>query len=141
MQLHSAIFSTFIKQPFFIKTFVLCIFQCPFYTGFTVRVLQYRLICGQRLPMCCKYNCAKVFDQSVLMLCMYMQTCAFYTCYLGQSLDKGLCSLDSSLIIFLSFYFSVSWSKTTSIVFQINNGQLILLMWYLFILLIFRIIA
>ena len=33
---HSAILSTFIKLPFVIKTFVLSIFQCPFYTGFTV---------------------------------------------------------------------------------------------------------
>ena len=33
---HSAILSTFIKQPFVIKSFVLSIFEWPFYTGFTV---------------------------------------------------------------------------------------------------------
>ena len=33
---HSAILSTFIKLPFVIKIFVLSIFECPFYTGFTV---------------------------------------------------------------------------------------------------------
>ena len=33
---HSAILSTFIKVPFVIKTFVLSIFEWPFYTGFTV---------------------------------------------------------------------------------------------------------
>ena len=33
---HSAILLTFIKQPFVIKTFVLSIFEWPFYTGFTV---------------------------------------------------------------------------------------------------------
>ena len=33
---HSAIFTTFIKLPFFIKMFVLSIFEWPFYTGFTV---------------------------------------------------------------------------------------------------------
>ena len=33
---HSAILSTFIKLPFAIKIFVLSIFECPFYTGFTV---------------------------------------------------------------------------------------------------------
>ena len=32
----SAILLTFIKLPFVIKTFVLSIFECPFYTGFTV---------------------------------------------------------------------------------------------------------
>ena len=35
---HSAIRSTFIKLPFFIKIFVLSIFERPFYTGFTVYV-------------------------------------------------------------------------------------------------------
>ena len=34
--LHSAILSTFIKLPFVIKSFVLSIFEWPFYTGFTV---------------------------------------------------------------------------------------------------------
>ena len=33
---HSAILLTFIKLPFVIKTFVLSIFECPFYTVFTV---------------------------------------------------------------------------------------------------------
>ena len=33
---HSAILSTFIKLPFVIKIFVLSIFECAFYTGFTV---------------------------------------------------------------------------------------------------------
>ena len=33
---HSAIFLTFIKLPFVIKTFALSIFEWPFYTGFTV---------------------------------------------------------------------------------------------------------
>ena len=35
---NSAILSTFIKQPFLIKIFVLSIFEWPFYTGFTVHV-------------------------------------------------------------------------------------------------------
>ena len=33
---HSAILSTFIKLQIVIKVFVLTIFECPFYTGFTV---------------------------------------------------------------------------------------------------------
>ena len=33
---HSALFFTFIKLPFVIKTFVLSIYEWPFYTGFTV---------------------------------------------------------------------------------------------------------
>ena len=33
---HSAILSIFIKPPFVIKTFVLSIFECCFYTGFMV---------------------------------------------------------------------------------------------------------
>ena len=36
---HSAILSTFIKLAFVIKIFVLSIFECQFYTGFTVFVL------------------------------------------------------------------------------------------------------
>ena len=32
---HSVILSTFIKLPFVIRTFVLSIFELPFYTGFT----------------------------------------------------------------------------------------------------------
>ena len=34
---HSAILSTFIKLPFVIRTFVLSIFEWPFYTGFIVQ--------------------------------------------------------------------------------------------------------
>ena len=36
---HSSILSTFSKLPVpvVIKTFILSIFECPFYTGFTVR--------------------------------------------------------------------------------------------------------
>ena len=37
-RMHSATLSTFIKLPFVIKTFVLSIFEWPFYTGFTVHV-------------------------------------------------------------------------------------------------------
>ena len=33
---HSAILSTFIKLPFVIKIFILSIFECLFYTSFTV---------------------------------------------------------------------------------------------------------
>ena len=33
-------YNTFIKLPFFMKTFVLSIFEWPFYTGFTVHVSQ-----------------------------------------------------------------------------------------------------
>ena len=33
---HSAILSTFIKLSFVFKTFVLSMFEWPFYTGFTV---------------------------------------------------------------------------------------------------------
>ena len=33
---HSAILLAFIKLPFVIKSFILPIFECPFYTGFTV---------------------------------------------------------------------------------------------------------
>ena len=36
LQNASAILSTFIKLPIVFKTFVLSIFECPFYTGFTV---------------------------------------------------------------------------------------------------------
>ena len=35
---HSAILLAFIKLPFFIKIFVLSIFESPFYTGFTVPI-------------------------------------------------------------------------------------------------------
>ena len=37
---HSAILSTFIKLPFVSKIFVLSIFELPFYTSFTVRVIK-----------------------------------------------------------------------------------------------------
>ena len=37
---HSAILSTFIKLPLVIKIFVLSIFEWPFYTGFTVVLIQ-----------------------------------------------------------------------------------------------------
>ena len=36
---HSVILSTFIKLPFFIKIFVLSIFEWPLYPGFTVDTL------------------------------------------------------------------------------------------------------
>ena len=39
---HSAILSTFIKLPFVIRTFVLSIFEWPFYTGF---IVQWNLAC------------------------------------------------------------------------------------------------
>ena len=35
-RMHSAILSTFIMLPLVIKSFVLSIFEWPFYTGFTV---------------------------------------------------------------------------------------------------------
>ena len=38
---HSAILLIFIKLPFGIRIFVLSIFERPFYTGFTVRVMDY----------------------------------------------------------------------------------------------------
>ena len=37
---HSALLLTFIKLPFVIKTFVLSIFEWPFYAGFTVHDLN-----------------------------------------------------------------------------------------------------
>ena len=37
---HSAILSTFIKPPFVIKVFVWVIFECPFYTGFTITAFE-----------------------------------------------------------------------------------------------------
>ena len=37
---HSAILSTFIKLPFFIKIFILSIFEWQFYTGFAVHVCR-----------------------------------------------------------------------------------------------------
>ena len=41
---------------------------------------------------------------------------------------------------FLLVYISVPWSKMTVLI-EINNGQPIPLMWYIFILLFFRILA
>ena len=38
---HSSILLTFIKLPF-VKIFVLSIFEWPFYTGFTVRIDQWK---------------------------------------------------------------------------------------------------
>ena len=38
---HSEILSTFIKLPFVIKIFILCIFEWPLKTGFAVFLLQY----------------------------------------------------------------------------------------------------
>ena len=49
---HSAILLTFIKLPFVIKTFVLSIFEWPFYTGFTV---------------CCKLHITWVFHKHSLL--------------------------------------------------------------------------
>ena len=40
LQEHSAILSTCIKLLFVIKIFVLSIFECPFYTGFTVSTIS-----------------------------------------------------------------------------------------------------
>ena len=50
---HSAILSTFIKLPFVIKIFVLWIFECPFYTGFTV---------WENLTVLLKMPCKTGFD-------------------------------------------------------------------------------
>ena len=47
---HSVILLTFIKLPFVIKTFVLSIFEWPFYTGFTVFRLQVSM------PRKCHYH-------------------------------------------------------------------------------------
>ena len=41
---HSTILSTFIKLEFVIKTFVLSIFEWPFYTGFTVSAQCHALV-------------------------------------------------------------------------------------------------
>ena len=41
---HSAILPTFIKLPFVIKIFVLSIFECPFYTGFTVCQAEWKTV-------------------------------------------------------------------------------------------------
>ena len=48
---HSAILLTFIKLPFVIKIFVLCIFEWPFYTGFTV-LLEDRM--DKDMLSCCQ---------------------------------------------------------------------------------------
>ena len=62
---HSAIPSTFIKPPFFIKIFVLSIFEWPFYTGFTVcQKLKGNLV-GFHSNLCNKflttYHCIFLF--------------------------------------------------------------------------------
>ena len=49
---HSAILLTFIKLPFVIKTFVLSIFEWPFYTGFTVCVLPLIIVFISILCVC-----------------------------------------------------------------------------------------
>ena len=41
---HSAILSTFYRLPVVIKTFVLSIFEWPYYTGFTVYLTLYMLV-------------------------------------------------------------------------------------------------
>ena len=41
---HSAILSTFIRLPFVTKIFVLSIFECPFYIGFTVCITDLNLL-------------------------------------------------------------------------------------------------
>ena len=38
---YSAILLTFIKLPFVIRIFVISIFECPFYTGFTAHVFSF----------------------------------------------------------------------------------------------------
>ena len=40
---HSVILSTFIKLPFFFLIFVLSIFEWPFYKGFTVSAIKYKM--------------------------------------------------------------------------------------------------
>ena len=44
---HFPIVSIFFKVPFVIETFVLSIFECPFYTGFTEHVYARRLSSGE----------------------------------------------------------------------------------------------
>ena len=48
---HSAILSTFNKQPFVIKTFVLSIFEWPFYTDFTVYFVLFSALGLQLCPI------------------------------------------------------------------------------------------
>ena len=45
-RVHSAILSTFIKLPFVINIFVLAIFECLFYTGFTVHA-KFQSVAGR----------------------------------------------------------------------------------------------
>ena len=55
---HSAILSTFIKRlPFVIKTFILSIFEWPFYTGLTVVLTLLQSYIGNVLDMLPVYNC------------------------------------------------------------------------------------
>ena len=67
---HSAILLTFIKLPFFIKIFGLSIFECPFYTGFTVilNALTVIFVCkhGQRKPLNLAVYAYARPDQSLL---------------------------------------------------------------------------
>ena len=48
---HSAILLTFIKLPFVTKTFVLSVFEWPFYTGFTVFTFS-KQVFNQSLDFC-----------------------------------------------------------------------------------------
>ena len=59
---------------------------------------------------------------------------------LSSRLTKVGPSLGSRLIIFLLFLFFHSLVKNKLLI-EINNGQPMLLMWYIFILLFFRILA
>ena len=52
---HSAILSTFIKLPVVIKTFILSIFEWPFYTGFTVDSHQGVICAYHSFCYCCCY--------------------------------------------------------------------------------------
>ena len=49
---HSAILSTFVKLPVFIKTFVLSIFERLFYTGLTVPICLIYML-GYNHSVCC----------------------------------------------------------------------------------------
>ena len=59
---HSAILSTFIKLPFVIQTFVLSIFEWPFYTGFTVCCLQQ--VSNKVIIFDIKYTASGVFTMN-----------------------------------------------------------------------------
>ena len=67
---HSAILSTFIKLPFVIKSFVLSIFEGPFYTGFTVFApkepypgTQSRKTCLLLMRLLCAFCSPTKYDQ------------------------------------------------------------------------------